>query len=784
MDRIPGDALTNPTPPTMRPDSRGRRGMSAHTEAARTVIACEKCRQKKVKCDGQWPCKYCMKRNLTCLFNTTEKRKMFPVSEIQDLRAKVARYEGADRSRPRAEQTPPSETQDVMELSALNDNDTIEVALSGDDGDMSHNEHFDPSKPSVSSAKCPNLCADPSIERDTQIDLVHAGQQPPTVATTAAAAQGSLLQLGVAVSSMAPETLLSSTDAFGSEVRTLVSSRPRPGSCKTATPATTTSTLARDFEMLENIPQWPTEDEANTLLELVVLQVGLSQQLFDVRTFSDSLSRLYHDANPAPSLASIWITEVLLVMAIGRLLAAEADGTSGIPGEDLYNAALSRLPQPGDAKKYGIVGIEVVALTALFLQIADRKEEAYIYASLALRLAIAQNLHSKRHNLQRLNRSESVHRNRLWWSVYMQERRLAAAGGHPMGIDDKAITIDPPGDAWGFPSASAIAVNVRAARITGQITGTIYSNHGGAETSFIEDVQNILNSLHEIRSTMPAEYQMSMRGSQLTIAGRLFGETSPQTARTSSSLYLSIYQAVIHAVRPILLYMARNSGEGESAGYNEVSPTLRRLAEICVESASKSLAILNELRNWEIFPKNAFLDLDAVFSVGFIFVLVEAINRGKNLGKSGIEGSRSILKYLVGLGNRAAAKRLAEMDQMCAHLETLPPDQSQEPFADASADLLLDNFSFELGYVNNMDIAAQQTKEVSAPRMSGNPTADSGETTGMSPPMDMWPRNADLADITLEGENGLYWVFQPGFYTGEELADWETLENCLAHQAL
>lgn len=40
---------------------------------------------------------------------------------------------------------------------------------------------------------------------------------------------------------------------------------------------------------------------------------------------------------------------------------------------------------------------------------------------MALRLAITHNLH-KRHNMKRLCRSESVHRNRLWWSVYMQER--------------------------------------------------------------------------------------------------------------------------------------------------------------------------------------------------------------------------------------------------------------------------------------------------------------------------------------------------------------------------
>lgn len=118
------------------------------------------------------------------------------------------------------------------------------------------------------------------------------------------------------------------------------------------------------------------------MLELVVLQVGISQQLFDVRAFSDNMSHLFHDSSSGKALPSIWYTEALLVMAIGRLLAAKSDGPSDVPGESLYNAALNRLPRPGDTKKYGILGIEVVALTALYLQVADRKEEAYIYVSI------------------------------------------------------------------------------------------------------------------------------------------------------------------------------------------------------------------------------------------------------------------------------------------------------------------------------------------------------------------------------------------------------------------
>jgi proline utilization trans-activator len=132
-------------------------------------------------------------------------------------------------------------------------------------------------------------------------------------------------------------------------------------------------------------------------------------------------------------------------------------------------------------------------------------------------------------------------------------------------------------------------------------------------------------------------------------------------------------QAVIHAVRPILLYMARQNRHSTSAqALAEMNPSLIRLAEICVETSSKMLVILKQLRAREILgmsslyrlvaslytdapiAKHAFLDLDATFSVGFIFVLVEAIDPGKNMGLEGINGCRAILRYLADLGNRAA----------------------------------------------------------------------------------------------------------------------------------
>ncbi|EQB55597.1 hypothetical protein CGLO_04463 [Colletotrichum gloeosporioides Cg-14] len=561
---------------------------------------------------------------------------------------------------------------------------------------------------------------------------------------------------------IAPESALSSSETFGSEIKTLLVSRSNPGSA--ASPSTNTGVTPLPHidrrGLLEAIGPWLTEEEAHAMLDTVVFNVGISQQLFDVRAFSDNLSVLYQETSANVRLTEIWIVEALLIFAVGRLLQSRDDENGDLPGTRFFQEAVKRTPLLSDLRKHGIVGVEVMALTALYLQIADRKDDAYLHSNTALRLAISHGMH-RANSAPSLKRSDNVHRNRLWWSIYMQERRLCAAGGYPMSIEDYAITTAPPYEILGFPSAIALGVNVKTARLTGQITSTIYSQKDDPETTFINNVQNILHSLYEVEKTMPSEYFMEIRPAGVLVAGRPFMDAPTTTSRTSSSLYTSVYMAVIHTVRPILLYMARDSRDPEREdARNEVSPALVRLAEICVETASKTLVILQELRKKEILAKNAFHDLDATFSVGYIFVLVEAINPGKNLGFKGIDGSRSILRYLVGLGNRAAANRLAELDQMCVHL-ALPVQQGTGQTPQQSlTDMLAKPFSFESGY----GVVEQTTASLNAMERPRSRSGDVGgaEACGGDDQQSFGFSGADLASIPLEGV---------------EQTDWEALEN-------
>ncbi|KAJ0374556.1 hypothetical protein COL26b_007172 [Colletotrichum chrysophilum] len=180
---------------------------------------------------------------------------------------------------------------------------------------------------------------------------------------------------------IAPESALSSSETFGSEIKTLLVSRSNPGS--TASPSTNTGVTPLPHidrrGLLEAIGPWPTEEDAHAMLDTVVFNVGISQQLFDVRAFSDNLSVLYQETSANVRLTEIWIVEALLVFAVGRLLQSKDDENGDLPGTRFFQEAVKRTPLLSDLRKHGIVGVEVMALTALYLQIVDRKDDAYLH---------------------------------------------------------------------------------------------------------------------------------------------------------------------------------------------------------------------------------------------------------------------------------------------------------------------------------------------------------------------------------------------------------------------
>lgn len=180
--------------------------------------------------------------------------------------------------------------------------------------------------------------------------------------------------------------------------------------------------------------------------------------------------------------------------------------------------------------------------------------------------------------------------------------------------------------------------------------------------------------------------------------------------------------------------------------------------------------------------------MDALFSTGFIFVLVESICPGRVHGRLGVQYTCDILQYLVDLGNQAAARRLKVIKQACKllslHLrqhqselgETTNPHSIQEP----SSTELNTPFTFfeqitqphQTYYANH---GRQTTSDINRPSSAPNAQVGGSQHDPLLSQALTFDE-IDLSNISLGGENDLYWVYHTSdITTGVDHFDWEAV---------
>ncbi|KAK6212137.1 hypothetical protein QIS74_10091 [Colletotrichum tabaci] len=628
-----------------------RHGVSR--DIAKTISA-----RKKVKCSGDAPCTYCNRRDLECKFPEPGKKRVYSVT-IQDLQERLARYE----------------SQGIGFASvnaAARENDTIRISTA-----RAESPNRPPTRATV---QTPTDNATQVNAASTLLGLALDQLTSPPTATAFSRGSASNV-VGSSPGSVIPaDSSLSSSHNFGSRLQNLLE-HPRLGRRDPIHQPTqpvhpTTAYPAAPKPRLDDAPPLPSEEEARRLFDSMTFFIGYTQHHVDTREFSDRLAFFYANLGDAAQTQTQtpWYLEMLLVFAIGKLFSGTFDGDErggrGLPGSSLFAYVQAKLPSLSELYGLGRLGIEMHALAAVYLQNANRKEEAYLYISSALRLATTHGYHRKtatHHLLQ----SEKVHLNRLWWTVYMQERRLAAATGNPSGISDDVIEVDMPTDSPGFPPALPIRTNIKIARVTGRILSTIYGPGTHPEETFVPNVQEVVQSLYWIAKEIPGELS-----SHTTDLASLEADVS---LRTSAYLHMMLYQAILLTIRPVMLHVSKlifdeESGDGDGELNLRASP-LGRLGRTCSEAARRLLEVLMSLRKRNILTTFGFFDLDAIFSAAFIMILTLIVDstcdEGQRLApRPGLSEALEILDFLAGRGNDFALQRAREVRRMRDHLST------------------------------------------------------------------------------------------------------------------
>ena len=198
-------------------------------------------------------------------------------------------------------------------------------------------------------------------------------------------------QLVDTFTAIAADSSLSSSYTFGSRVQSLLNVS-KSGQHQQSTPNATNYLLQPPPQNMHifSISSLPTEREAFQLLETFVFYIGHTQNYIDAREIADMIGLLYANQDNTTYTESLWTMELLLIFAIARLFTGDFGGelhrTDSFPGYSLFDFVRGRIPPLSQLYSIGRVGVEVMALVAVYLQNIYRKEEAYVYVSLAISL--------------------------------------------------------------------------------------------------------------------------------------------------------------------------------------------------------------------------------------------------------------------------------------------------------------------------------------------------------------------------------------------------------------
>ena len=233
--------------------------------------------------------------------------------------------------------------------------------------------------------------------------------------------------------------------------------------------------------------------------------------------------------------------------------------------------------------------VEVLGLLAPYMQNLNRKDAAFLYIGLAVRMAISLGLHKEVAD-PGMDVVEREHRRRVWWSVYSMDRIISVKSGNPISIHDEDIDVAMPSPIPGVdPDISppkVLAHYTQLSRILGRIGYEIYRKKLKSGSNLLASVQSIMNDLASWLKGVPAELRIN------------FSALDRPISREAVSTFLHYYQCINMTARPLLLHVAQrriraiSTGSASSDWREGLSPNVVSVIDSAVAAACASTLIM------------------------------------------------------------------------------------------------------------------------------------------------------------------------------------------------
>ncbi|KAK6582393.1 hypothetical protein PZA11_004801 [Diplocarpon coronariae] len=570
----------------------------------RSYIACKRCHTQKVKCSGETPCRNCKgsKVPVECVYPVRDRKVAVSERYLKQLECE---NKSLKRRFLQQEQAPGTES--------------------------------------------PNARTDPNhLQKRTATASVPSAQEANTFSPAEQSTAGEEdLGPGVDETNIQPYVGEAACTTFGSKLRQFLLGEDNP-------PIPSRPRYYKNQRMLRASStdcQLPNRSDAQLLVRVVLRFIGPDYHLLRRTSFLERLEETYQlEVLNDP----IWLCRLFTVFALGEIYTVRSTKPrgNGVPGISFFLKALDFFQDLYEEPT--VEYIETLLLLSFYSTTLNRRNTAYTYIGLAMRLSLMLGLHRKIPENSPLSASERQHRIRVWWTVYCLDRMMSSKVGHPAMMQDTDIDAELPSldglsqkDVADFYDPAYLTASISLARIVGSVLGNIYHiPQPGRTNTFVQGVQTIWTSLRDFRSGLPPLL-------------RLDPNNSPMYAnRSVASLHLHFNQCVILTTRPILFYVFRQKFDrdtGPHAGKPLALPHMVTvLADACVQTARSSNQILSQLWVDGCLAMYGFYDALSIFSSTLVLMLSSAmddIDNNASMDHDAIGVAWSLLRSMKDDGN-------------------------------------------------------------------------------------------------------------------------------------
>ncbi|KAF1931645.1 uncharacterized protein M421DRAFT_98754 [Didymella exigua CBS 183.55] len=362
------------------------------------------------------------------------------------------------------------------------------------------------------------------------------------------------------------------------------------------------------------LPPW---DIARRLFAIQYTYIGTIFCFTDPEAFERSLLEAYQGPpQGSDKEGRLAYAKVLMILAFGQLYSINQwIDFKGPPGFDYFTAALELLPEIHE--EGSILRVEALAYVGYFMQNMNRRDAAFLYIGMALRMAISLGLHQEAAGTG-LDETTLEHRRRVWWSIYSLDRIVSVKSGNPLTIQDEDIGISMPSKLPSEPEycpAVVLRHYTELSRILGEILSRIYRKTPKSGSRLMASVRNIMMSLNKWHRELPD--------------GLRFDPAKLSISRESVSTFLHYYQCINMTARPLLFHVVHRRLKNNYGGAAKeqdwkvgLSHTTIRVIEMCISAAQETISMMVIAAQLDLVATYGYMDSEHAFSATIVLVVV------------------------------------------------------------------------------------------------------------------------------------------------------------------